>query len=81
VYQLLVEGGASVIGSLLRSRLADRLEVHLAPRLLGSGGVPLGDWRGPRMVAAAPRLREVHWRRRGEDMCCSGLVEWPGGEA
>jgi diaminohydroxyphosphoribosylaminopyrimidine deaminase/5-amino-6-(5-phosphoribosylamino)uracil reductase len=81
VYQLLVEGGATVIGSLLRLRLVDRLEVHLAPRLLGATGVPLGDWRGPRKVAAAPRLSEVRWRRRGEDMSCSGLVEWPEGGA
>ncbi len=81
VYQLLVEGGSAVIGSLLRLRLIDRMEVHLATRLLGSAGVPLGDWRGPRKVAAAPRLRQVRWRRRGEDMTCSGLVEWPGGRA
>jgi diaminohydroxyphosphoribosylaminopyrimidine deaminase/5-amino-6-(5-phosphoribosylamino)uracil reductase len=81
VYQLLVEGGAAVIGSLLRSRLVDRMEVHLAPRLLGAGGVPLGDWQGPGKVAVAPRLLDVRWRRRGEDMSCSGLVWWPGGKA
>jgi len=81
VYQLLVEGGASVIGSLLRSRLVDRMELHMAPCLLGAGGVPLGDWRGPNKVAAAPRLLDVRWRRRGEDMGCSGRVLWPGGKA
>ena len=81
VYQLLVEGGAMVVGSLLRSRLVDRMEVHMAPCLLGAGGVPLGDWRGPNKVAAAPRLLEVRWRRRGEDMSCSGRVFWPCGKA
>lgn len=81
VYQLLVEGGAMVIGSLLSARLVDRMEVHLAPCLLGAGGVPLGDWAGPEKVTAAPRLAGVRWRRRGEDMSCTGLVEWPGGGA
>ena len=81
VYSLLVEGGSAVIGSLLRSRLIDRLDLHLAPCLLGAEGVPLGDWRGPQKVAAAPRLADVRWRRRGEDMCCSGRVLWPQGRA
>jgi len=81
VYSLLVEGGSAVIGSLLRARLVDRLDLHLAPCLLGAGGVPLGDWRGPGKVAAAPRLFDVRWRRRGDDMCCSGRIEWPVGKA
>jgi len=76
VYSLLVEGGSAVIGSLLRAKMVDRLELHLAPRLLGAEGVPLGDWRGPRKVAAAPRLVDVRWRRRGDDMCCSGRIVW-----
>jgi diaminohydroxyphosphoribosylaminopyrimidine deaminase/5-amino-6-(5-phosphoribosylamino)uracil reductase len=76
VYQLLVEGGSTVIGSLLRAKLVDRLDLHLAPCLLGAEGVPLGDWRGPRKVAAAPRLSDVRWQRRGDDMCCSGRIIW-----
>jgi riboflavin-specific deaminase-like protein len=76
VYSLLVEGGSAVIGSLLRAKMIDRLDLHLAPRLLGAGGVPLGDWRGPKKVAAAPRLCDVEWRRRGDDMCCSGRIIW-----
>jgi diaminohydroxyphosphoribosylaminopyrimidine deaminase/5-amino-6-(5-phosphoribosylamino)uracil reductase len=81
VYQLLVEGGASVIGSLLSSRLVDRIQLHMAPCFLGAEGIPLGSWPGPRKVSAAPRLREVRWRRRGEDMSCTGLVDWPDGKA
>ena len=76
VYSLLVEGGSAVIGSLLRAKMVDRLDLHLAPRLLGAGGVPLGDWRGPGKVAASPRLCDVEWRRRGDDMCCSGRIIW-----
>jgi diaminohydroxyphosphoribosylaminopyrimidine deaminase/5-amino-6-(5-phosphoribosylamino)uracil reductase len=76
VYSLLVEGGSTVIGSLLRAKMVDRLDLHLAPCLLGAEGVPLGDWRGPRKVAVAPRLADVRWRRRGDDMCCSGRLIW-----
>ena len=81
VHSLLVEGGSAVIGSLLRAKLVDRLDLQLAPRLLGAGGVPLGNWRGPKKVAKAPRLVDVRWRRRGDDMGCSGRLEWPGGKA
>jgi hypothetical protein len=34
----------------------------------------------PFLIAAAPRLADVNWRRRGDDMSCSGRVVWPGGK-
>lgn len=44
IESLLVEGGAKVITSLLGSRrLADRLVVSIAPRVLGSGTEAVGD--------------------------------------
>lgn len=76
IFSLLVEGGALVIGALFSARLVDRLEIHLATRLLGADGVPLAGFCGPDSVDRAPRLSGVVWRRRGPDMCCSGRVEW-----
>jgi 3,4-dihydroxy 2-butanone 4-phosphate synthase/GTP cyclohydrolase II len=40
---LLVEGGASVITSLLRERLVDRLVVSISPLLIGRGTDAVGD--------------------------------------
>lgn len=43
VRSLLVEGGAAVITSFLRDRLADRLVVGIAPTILGAGTEAVGD--------------------------------------
>lgn len=43
IRSVLVEGGARVITSFLSSRLADRLVVGIAPRVLGSGTEAVGD--------------------------------------
>ncbi len=57
---LMVEGGARVITAFLKQRLAQRLIVTVAPRLVG--GVP---------AVAAPldlALRDVQYRRLGQDL-------------
>jgi diaminohydroxyphosphoribosylaminopyrimidine deaminase/5-amino-6-(5-phosphoribosylamino)uracil reductase len=42
---LLVEGGSHVLGSVLSARLADELQVFLAPRILGGReGLPAVTW-------------------------------------
>jgi diaminohydroxyphosphoribosylaminopyrimidine deaminase/5-amino-6-(5-phosphoribosylamino)uracil reductase len=77
VYRLLVEGGATVNGSFLLQRLVDRLELHLAPCLLGSDAVPFARWKGPARVAWAPRLADARWTRHGVEWACSGTPRWP----
>ncbi len=67
VLELLVEGGASVHGSLIAAGLVDRAVIFVAPVLLGARGVPLLDWPGPPTMAAAPRLHTVAVRRLGDD--------------
>ena len=79
VYSLLVEGGATLAGALVEAGLVDKLEIHLAPRLLGANGVPLALFDGPGRVQDAPRLEDITWRRRGPDMCCTGRLVRPGG--
>ena len=78
VFRLLVEGGGRLIGGLLQARLVDRLELILAGRLLGSGGVPLAEWSGPARVAAAPRIEPLRARRLGPDWLLSGPLSYPG---
>jgi len=43
VLQVLVEGGARVLTSFLKARLADRLIVGIAPTILGAGTDAVGD--------------------------------------
>jgi GTP cyclohydrolase II len=61
IRSVLVEGGARVITSTLRERLADRVVIAVAPLLLGSGTEAVGDL-GTALVADGLRLlnRTVH---------------------
>jgi diaminohydroxyphosphoribosylaminopyrimidine deaminase/5-amino-6-(5-phosphoribosylamino)uracil reductase len=51
--EVLVEGGAHLATSLLRSRVVDRLALFVAPRVLGAEGLP---WCGPLPAPLAGRL-------------------------
>lgn len=65
---LLVEAGGQVAASLVRAGLADRLELHRAPLLLGGDGVPVLASLGVETPDAAPRLRCLRRRVLGADV-------------
>lgn len=71
VRSVLVEGGAGVASSFLREGLADRLEVHVAPLLLGERGLAAftGPW--PPGLEQAVRFRLESVERAGEDVLLS----------
>jgi GTP cyclohydrolase II len=73
IRSLLVEGGAAVITSFLRGRLADRAVVAIAPMILGAGTEAVGDLRAAR-VSDGLRLtgRSVHLL--GDDIVVTGDV-------
>jgi 3,4-dihydroxy 2-butanone 4-phosphate synthase/GTP cyclohydrolase II len=67
IRSLLVEGGASVITSLLRDGFADRVVVALAPMLLGKGTEAVGDL-GVGEVVNALRLVNPTRHSAGTDL-------------
>jgi len=71
--RVLVEGGATVLGTLLNRGLADRVMVFVAPRLLASGDAlsPL-DGPGGRALADAIHLQDLTVERVGEDVLIVG---------
>ena len=73
IVRLLVEGGATVHGALLRGGLAQEAAVFVAPKILGdAGAIPLAD-AGPRdRVADAWRLVAPTVRVLGEDVLFRG---------
>jgi diaminohydroxyphosphoribosylaminopyrimidine deaminase/5-amino-6-(5-phosphoribosylamino)uracil reductase len=77
VYSLLVEGGAEIHGEFIRQRLVDRLELFIAPLLLGSEGLPLASFKGASALKKVPRLMDVRFRQLGNDGHCSGRLVWP----
>jgi diaminohydroxyphosphoribosylaminopyrimidine deaminase/5-amino-6-(5-phosphoribosylamino)uracil reductase len=72
---VLVEGGATLVGSLIEAKLVDELIVFTAPKLLGDDRA-LGAVRGlacERIADALPlQLRQV--RRVGDDVMCRYVV-------
>jgi 5-amino-6-(5-phosphoribosylamino)uracil reductase/diaminohydroxyphosphoribosylaminopyrimidine deaminase/5-amino-6-(5-phosphoribosylamino)uracil reductase len=71
ISSLLVEGGAGIITAVLRERLADRLVVCIAPRILGHGIEAVGDLRIDRL-SDAMALRAVTVTRCGDDLILDG---------
>jgi diaminohydroxyphosphoribosylaminopyrimidine deaminase / 5-amino-6-(5-phosphoribosylamino)uracil reductase len=67
ILQVMVEGGATLHGSLLRAGLADRIVVYTGGVVLGAGGLPLFAGPGPATLAEARRWRLAGVRRLGGD--------------
>jgi len=72
---LLVEGGAGVLGSFLDARAVDEVHVFLAPRLVGGATAltPVGG-RGAERIADALALAEWQVREVEGDVYLRGLV-------
>lgn len=76
VRSLMVEGGARLITALLRARLADRLAVCVAPKILGEGISAVGDL-GITCLANACTLQDVTVTLCGADVIMEGRLD-PG---
>jgi len=67
VLQAMVEGGATLHGSLLRAGLVDRIVVYTGGVVLGTEGLPLLAGPGPATLAEASRWRLAAVRQVGTD--------------
>jgi diaminohydroxyphosphoribosylaminopyrimidine deaminase/5-amino-6-(5-phosphoribosylamino)uracil reductase len=77
ITSLLVEGGAAIMGSMIRQRLVDKFYIFKAPRILGGNdGIPMASGPGPRKMKGALRLRDVKLRRFGDDILVRGYPEY-----
>jgi len=65
---VLVEGGSEVNTAFLRARLADELVLFVAPKLIGSDGIPWVRGLSVTSVARALRLSQLSAERCGEDL-------------
>ncbi len=78
---ILVEGGATLMGSMIRERLIDKFYIFKAPRVLGgSDGIPLAKGRGPSTIEESLRLKDVRFRRFDQDMLIYGYPDYPQSE-
>ncbi|EPS35726.1 hypothetical protein H072_10848 [Dactylellina haptotyla CBS 200.50] len=80
VQSVMIEGGASVINSLLENeasrKLVDSVIITIAPTWLGKGGVVVSPERqhGESGGYSPPRLNEVKWLPMGEDVVLCGRL-------
>jgi diaminohydroxyphosphoribosylaminopyrimidine deaminase/5-amino-6-(5-phosphoribosylamino)uracil reductase len=76
VTSLLVEGGGEVNASFLLGGFAQRVAFFYAPKILGGRDSRKGvGGDGARSLSEVIRLRDVEWRRFGEDLLLTARVD------
>ncbi|MDE0960558.1 MAG: bifunctional diaminohydroxyphosphoribosylaminopyrimidine deaminase/5-amino-6-(5-phosphoribosylamino)uracil reductase RibD [Planctomycetota bacterium] len=75
VQDLLVEGGAETHGGFLEAGLIDRVQIWIAPKLVGGAGAPgpIGGIGIEPMNQAVPLIHH-RWRQIGDDLLLEGAV-------
>lgn len=71
VTSILVEGGQNLATALLRDRLVDKVEIFIAPKMLG-GGTRSVMGIGIDHMDEILEFRETQWRQVGNDLLFSG---------
>jgi len=75
---VLLEGGAEVLGAFFETGQVDRVMVFVAPKVLGGAGAPSAvGGRGAEAPGDAPRVREPEVSALGEDALIQGWVSDP----
>jgi len=78
ITSVLLEGGATLMGAMIRERLVDKFCVFKAPRILGgSDGRPMALGKGPSSMDQSIPLKDIRIRRFGEDLLITGYPEYP----
>lgn len=70
---LLLEGGATLMGAMIRAQLVDKFYLFKAPKLLGGNdGVPMACGPGAKRMEECIALKNLEIRRFGEDVLFAG---------
>lgn len=75
---LLIEGGSRVMGSAIRSAIADKVHFFYAPKILGGDdGIPVCSGSGPEQMAGSVPIDDISVRRFDEDVLITGYIRHP----
>jgi diaminohydroxyphosphoribosylaminopyrimidine deaminase/5-amino-6-(5-phosphoribosylamino)uracil reductase len=75
IMSILVEGGAHVIGSVLRDQLADKMHIYIAPKILGDQEA-LSSVVGSKVsrIGQSIQLKKMISQKIGDDILVTGYV-------
>ncbi|MDW8052585.1 MAG: bifunctional diaminohydroxyphosphoribosylaminopyrimidine deaminase/5-amino-6-(5-phosphoribosylamino)uracil reductase RibD [Armatimonadota bacterium] len=74
---LLVEGGGQVAAAFLEARLADRIAYFYAPKLIGGADARTAlEGVGVACVSDAPYVKNITFRKLGDDWLIEGAIEY-----
>lgn len=79
ISSLLIEGGAAVAGSALRSGIVDKVALFFAPKMLGGEGMPMCEGPGPDWMKQALAIENMAIERIGADILIQGYPHVPRG--
>lgn len=77
VVSIMVEGGASVMGYMIRERMIDKFYIFKAPKILGgSDGIPMARGDGPEKMDESLSLKDLKVKRFGDDILLTGYPDY-----
>jgi diaminohydroxyphosphoribosylaminopyrimidine deaminase/5-amino-6-(5-phosphoribosylamino)uracil reductase len=77
ITSVLLEGGATLMGAMIREKLVDKFFVFKAPKILGGDdGIPMAAGPGPKRMDGSLCLKDVEIRRLGEDFLVMGYPDY-----
>lgn len=73
---LLVEGGGELAASVLQAGVVDKVEFHIAPKILGGRkSRPVISGKSPADLSEAMQLKDIKIKKLGDDICISGDIK------
>jgi diaminohydroxyphosphoribosylaminopyrimidine deaminase/5-amino-6-(5-phosphoribosylamino)uracil reductase len=77
ITSLMVEGGASIMGSMIKKRLIDKFYIFKAPKLLGGNdGFSMAQGAGPERMDESLTLKDIKVRRFSDDILIRGYPDY-----
>jgi len=75
IANLLIEGGAKVIGSALKEKCVDKMRIFIAPKIMGDQAA-MSSIQGIRVshVSKAIRLKDIYCKKIGQDLFLEGYL-------
>jgi diaminohydroxyphosphoribosylaminopyrimidine deaminase/5-amino-6-(5-phosphoribosylamino)uracil reductase len=72
ILNVLLEAGTELNGAALEAGIVDKMILFYAPKIMGTGGVPMADLSAARWFPKSPALMNITINRYGPDFCVQG---------